>query len=167
MQGSAPPHHGLTVRGWLTENLPGRWMGRASPNLPWPSRSPDLAPCHFFLRGFIISKVYSTKSSTVEEIKGKIKRAFEEEISSDMSRNVMESYVKRLQECLQKNGNQVQSSIWIYICVVHFVPYQVKIDIFYNIMVKFELSKLKNQCFITLCNVWPVAGTPVFSMFIR
>ena len=27
-------------------------------------------------------------------------------------------------------------------------------------MIKFELSKIKTQSFITLCNVWPVAGTP-------
>ena len=71
----------------------------------------DLAPCDFFLWRFIKSKIYATKSCTVEELEGKVKRAFEEEISSDMCRNVMESQVKRLQVCLQKNGNQVESSI--------------------------------------------------------
>ncbi len=52
MQDGAPPHWGLLVRAWLNEMLPDRWMGRGSPNMPWPPRSPDLMPCDFFLWGF-------------------------------------------------------------------------------------------------------------------
>ncbi len=49
MQDGAPPHWGRAVRDWLNENFPGRWMGRGSPNMPWPARSPDLTPCDFFV----------------------------------------------------------------------------------------------------------------------
>lgn len=54
-QDGAPPHWKLTVRTYLNENLPGRWIGRASDNdnvlLKWPPRSPDLTPCDFFSMG--------------------------------------------------------------------------------------------------------------------
>ncbi|XP_064470085.1 uncharacterized protein LOC135384831 [Ornithodoros turicata] len=49
MQDGAPPHFASEVRDWLTETSPGRWMGRGSPTMPWPARSPELTPCDFFL----------------------------------------------------------------------------------------------------------------------
>ena len=55
-QDGAPPHWNLTVQAYLNDNLPRRWIGHASGEdnvmLKWPPRSPDLTPCHFFLRGF-------------------------------------------------------------------------------------------------------------------
>ena len=62
MQDGAPPHWGTNVRDWLNENLEDRWIGRGSPNMPWPPRSPDITPCDFFLWGYVKSKVYKTKS---------------------------------------------------------------------------------------------------------
>lgn len=47
MQDGAPPHWKKEVRQWLDQHFPHRWMGRASPNMPWPPRSPDLTPCDF------------------------------------------------------------------------------------------------------------------------
>jgi hypothetical protein len=63
-QGGGPPHIHSDVHAHLNVNLPGRWIGRASDNdspfLPWSpwSRPPDLAPCDFFLRGYIKDHVY-------------------------------------------------------------------------------------------------------------
>ena len=51
-QDSAPPHWSLTVRAYLNDNLPRRWIGHAGGEanvlLKWPPRSPDLTPCDFF-----------------------------------------------------------------------------------------------------------------------
>ena len=48
----APPHWKLTVWTYLNDNLPRRWIGRASVEdnvmLKWPPRSPGLTPCDFF-----------------------------------------------------------------------------------------------------------------------
>ena len=51
MQDGAPPFWATVVREWLSEQMPQRWMGRASPNLPWRPRSPYLIPCDFSCGG--------------------------------------------------------------------------------------------------------------------
>lgn len=61
-QDGAPPHYHTSVREFLNQRAPNRWIGRCSSNddvlLTWPPRSPDLTPCDFFLWGFIKDKVY-------------------------------------------------------------------------------------------------------------
>jgi hypothetical protein len=47
-QDGAPPHFGNTVRQFLNERLPNKWIGRDG-FLAWPPRSPDLTPLDFFL----------------------------------------------------------------------------------------------------------------------
>jgi hypothetical protein len=39
-QDGAPPHYARTVRAYLDQTFPGRWIGRRGP-LQWPSQSPD------------------------------------------------------------------------------------------------------------------------------
>lgn len=46
-QDGAPPHFALSVRQWLNEWFPERWIGRGS-SIPWAPRSPDLNPLDFF-----------------------------------------------------------------------------------------------------------------------
>uniref|UniRef100_A0AC34GUD2 Transposase n=1 Tax=Panagrolaimus sp. ES5 TaxID=591445 RepID=A0AC34GUD2_9BILA len=55
-QDGAPPHYALQTRALLDEVFPERWIGRASPNLNWPPRSPDLTVLDFFFWGYIKSK---------------------------------------------------------------------------------------------------------------
>ena len=61
-QDGAPPHFHHDVRGYLSDTLPHRWIGRGSqddsPLLPWPPRSPDLTPCDFFLWGYVKDHVF-------------------------------------------------------------------------------------------------------------
>ena len=49
MHDGAPAHWSSAVRQWLENKFSGMWMGRGSPNMPWPPRSPDLTSCDFFL----------------------------------------------------------------------------------------------------------------------
>lgn len=109
MQDGAPPHFGLSVRSWLDEKLPNRWMGRGSSNMPWPPRSPDLTPCDFFLWGFIKSKVYGEKCKTIQELKTRIETAFQDHITEEMCRQVMMGYQRRLQKCFEIDGGQVET----------------------------------------------------------
>ena len=66
-QDGAPPHWWFTVRAYLNDNLPRKWIGRASGEdngmLKWPPRSPDLTPCDFFLWGYVKTLIYVLPSS--------------------------------------------------------------------------------------------------------
>jgi len=44
MHDGEPPHFALSVRAWLDQKFPGRWLGRRGRH-EWPARSPDLTPC--------------------------------------------------------------------------------------------------------------------------
>lgn len=46
-QDGAPPHYAVTVRQYLDEIFPNRWIGRRGA-IEWPARSPDLSPLDFF-----------------------------------------------------------------------------------------------------------------------
>lgn len=107
MQDGAPPHWGLPVRNWLNDQMSQRWMGRGSPNMPWPPRSPDLTPCDFFLWGFLKSKVYQTRPSTIPELKEKITTAFQE-VTSEMCQQTAVSYRERLQLVIDNDGGHVE-----------------------------------------------------------
>ncbi|KAJ8872902.1 hypothetical protein PR048_026518 [Dryococelus australis] len=41
-QNGAPAHHTHAVWNYLDHVVPNRWIGRSSPTLLWPARSPDL-----------------------------------------------------------------------------------------------------------------------------
>ena len=60
-QDGTPPHFARTVRAYLDQTFPNRWIGRGGP-LAWPPQSPDLTPCDFWLWGMIKERVYSKKS---------------------------------------------------------------------------------------------------------
>jgi hypothetical protein len=73
-QDGAPPHWSLIVRHFLTETMPGRWIGRGGP-IPWPPRSPDITPLDFFLWGYVKDRVYATKVQNLVELKHRITAA--------------------------------------------------------------------------------------------
>ncbi|KAJ8957711.1 hypothetical protein NQ318_017608 [Aromia moschata] len=53
----APIHNAVIVRNSLNENFPDCWIGKCSPLIRWPPRSPDITPLDFFLWGTIKNKV--------------------------------------------------------------------------------------------------------------
>jgi hypothetical protein len=110
MQDGAPPHWAVDVRNFLNDRLPGRWMGRASPNMPWPARSPDLSPCDFFLWGYIKSIVYREKSATVEELKTRIRQAFAD-LPYEFRAKSLIAYRERLELCIEREGGHVEVEV--------------------------------------------------------
>uniref|UniRef100_A0A914UIG9 Transposase n=1 Tax=Plectus sambesii TaxID=2011161 RepID=A0A914UIG9_9BILA len=109
MQDKASPHFARDVCDWLNEHFGGRLMGHGSPTMPWPSRSPDLTPCDFFLGRFIKSKVYTTKPRDIPELKNRIRNAFGQ-VTDKMQQKALLEYRDRL-EPIQKMKAVISSSI--------------------------------------------------------
>jgi hypothetical protein len=107
MQDGAPPHWSLRVREWLSVTFPNRWMGRNSPNLPWPPYSPDLTPMDFFLWGWVKDRVYHEPISDIVELRLRIQEAFQV-LPMDMVKRSIDSYVRRLHRCIENGGQSVE-----------------------------------------------------------
>jgi len=107
MQDGAPPHWSRSVREWLSATFPNRWMGRSSPNLPWPPYSPDLTPMDFFLWGWTKEQVYREPIADIEELRLRIQQAFQV-LPMDMVIRSVGSYVQRLHLCLNTGGRSVE-----------------------------------------------------------
>lgn len=105
-QDGAPPHYATTVRDWLDRTFPGNWMGRGSPTMPWPPRSPDLTICDFFVWGFVKAQVYAVRVRTKTELKERILSAFDA-ITDTMREAAFRDYERRLHKCLQVRGGHV------------------------------------------------------------
>jgi transposase len=106
MQDGAPPHYAQSVRQFLDETFPGRWIGRRGP-IEWPARSPDLTPTDFFLWGVIKDRVYATKHGNLEELK----EAITVEIRSlpvELCQRACRSVSKRLQLCKDLEGKHFE-----------------------------------------------------------
>lgn len=58
VQDGAAPHWAKDVRAFLNQSFPNRWIGRDSPFIAWPPRSPDLTPMDFFIWGHLKGKLY-------------------------------------------------------------------------------------------------------------
>jgi hypothetical protein len=58
----------------LDENFDERWISRGG-SISWAPRSPDLAPLHFYLWGFIKPKVYTRTVVDIDDFKNIIEEA--------------------------------------------------------------------------------------------
>lgn len=108
-QDGAPPHYHLTVRNFLNERFPGRWIGRRGA-IEWPARSPDLTPLDFFFWGFLKSKVYETRPQNVNELRDRIVHCCHL-ITPDMLENVRRAFQARLYFCQEVNGGHFEQLI--------------------------------------------------------
>ena len=83
----------------------------AESDIGWPPRSPDLNPCDSFLRGYVKSKVYEHRPSTLEHLKA----AITEEINAiphNMLERVMVNFRERLQNCIDIGGRHLGDTIF-------------------------------------------------------
>jgi len=70
-QDGVPPHWGSHVRRFLVATFPNRWIGRDGPT-HWPPRSPNITPLDFFLKGYVMDKVFSTPVPDITNLKARI-----------------------------------------------------------------------------------------------
>lgn len=102
----APPHYGLIVRNHLDREFPNRWIGRASPAIQWPPRSPDLTPLDFYLWGTLKNMVYSKPIRSREQLVEKVMEAAEQ--LKLRPAPLTDQIRKRLNLCLEKDGSHFE-----------------------------------------------------------
>ena len=94
----------------LREHFPERLISLRG-DLLWPARSPDLAPCDFFLWGYLKSLVYADRPQTLIHLKNNIRRAITD-IPVDMLERVEENFKNRLAQCIDNGGNHLADVIF-------------------------------------------------------
>jgi hypothetical protein len=104
-QDGAAPHYALSVRKWLDQKFPDRWIGRRGP-IEWPPRSPDLTPCDFFLWGWLKERVYRDQPASVSQLREKIQAACAQ-LSKDMCSEVCRSVPHRFEQCCDRQGRHL------------------------------------------------------------
>lgn len=97
-----PAHYGLQVREYLNNNFPNCWIGRGG-TINWPPRSPDLAPCDFFLWGHLKNNIYKKRHPNVNSLREAIVQQCSL-ITDRQLANVRRSFYNRLGYCLERNG---------------------------------------------------------------
>ncbi|KAJ4426428.1 hypothetical protein ANN_27242 [Periplaneta americana] len=106
-QDGAPPHFANMVRTFLDEQFPARWIGRGSPYITWPARSPDLTPPDFFLWGFLKDQVYRTPVRDLADLQERIYAAVNN-VTPQMLHNTWVEVEYRLDISRATNGSHVE-----------------------------------------------------------
>ena len=102
-----PAHRSGDVVAFLNETVP-EYIGWNGP-IPWPPRSPDLAPCDYALWGHAKEFIYDVHPPrTVEELCNRMD-AFKQTITAESVRkSTHENFLKRLQCCIDGDGGHFQ-----------------------------------------------------------
>ena len=98
------------VRNWLDRNYPRCWIGRLGP-IAWPPRSPDLTPMDFFLWGASKEIVYKERIESLEQLMQRIQESFDQIRNKMQNINIIGGITRRLQECINQNGNHVENHL--------------------------------------------------------
>lgn len=108
-----PAHFRTSVREWLNQHFPNRWIGRGGP-IPWPARSPDLTPVDYYVWGHLKSIVYDGSSSpvpSIEELKRRIISAVEQ-VRVNLTTSVVKSQLrKRMRLCVRNRGSHFENEL--------------------------------------------------------
>lgn len=105
-QDGAPPHYSRSVRQYLDEVFPQRWIGRRGA-IEWPARSPDLTPLDYFLWGYVKSKVYTTKPQNLDELRARIIDEMDL-IPPQMYQSATQAFYTRLAHCQTVEGRHFE-----------------------------------------------------------
>ena len=94
----------------VREIFPGKLISRRG-DINWPSRSPDLTPMDFFLWGFLKSKVYVNKPTSLAQLKQNIRHEMEA-ITERTCQAVIRNFSVRLNECRKREGKHLDDIIF-------------------------------------------------------
>lgn len=109
-QDGATAHTARVTMNFLRQTFPERLISRSG-DLNWPARSPDLAPCDFFLWGYLKSKVYCNRPNTLEDLRNNIDAEIAR-IPVDMLERVHENFRKRMRQCVVSEGQHLPDTIF-------------------------------------------------------
>jgi hypothetical protein len=94
----------------LRENFPRRLISLRG-DIPWPARSPDLSPRHFFLWGYLKAEVFKRRARTTDELKDAVRHKIRA-IPEAMTRRGLRNFRVRLPECTASEGNHLDDIIF-------------------------------------------------------
>ena len=91
-QQGAKAHTSCISMGFLREAFPDRLISLRG-DLNWPARSPDLAPCDYFLWGYLKSLVYNYRPNTLENLQNAIRTEIAKYHSSCWKKSIKASEI--------------------------------------------------------------------------
>lgn len=94
----------------VREIFPGKLISRRG-DINWPPRSPDLTPMDFFLWGYLKSKVYVNKPTSLALLKQNIRHEMEA-ITESTCQAVIRNFSVRLNECHEREGKHLDDIIF-------------------------------------------------------
>ena len=103
-------HKSRISMNFLRQAFPGRLISLRG-DLNWPARSPDLAPCDFFLWGYLKSQVYNNRPRTLEDLQNNIRTQIVN-IPRDMLERVERNFRIRLNQCIDNEGRHLQDVLF-------------------------------------------------------
>lgn len=107
-QDGAPAHNALETREWLEEFFPNHVVA-LNHAVEWPPRSPDLTPCDFFLWGYVKGKVYVSPPTSIDDLKGRVRREIRNVKQDPMLiRRAVRDMVRRARICIQERGHHIE-----------------------------------------------------------
>jgi hypothetical protein len=80
-------------------------------DVTWPSRSPDVLACDYFLWGYLKHKVYENRPHNIDDVKEPITTAIQQ-IPLQMLRKTMDSLERRAETCLLNDGAHLSDVIF-------------------------------------------------------
>ncbi|KZC14905.1 hypothetical protein WN55_07874 [Dufourea novaeangliae] len=96
-----PAHYAQQSRQVLRRLFPNRWIGREG-EISWSARLPDLTPFDYFLWRYLKNKVYREPTTTPEDMRSWIIRAFNA-ITEEIFQRVSLALINRLHTCIDHN----------------------------------------------------------------
>jgi hypothetical protein len=92
----------------LKDLLTNRLISRNG-NVQWPSRSPDLSSCDYFLWGYLM--VFEIRPATIQDLKVWIQEDVRA-ITAAVLQHVSENFCMRLRQCIQNYGRHLPGVIF-------------------------------------------------------
>ena len=102
VQDSAPAHAAQRVQDFLSQKIP-----MYVPKDIWPSNSPDLNPCDFWMWGVVEQKSNSTAHASVSDLKKAIRKAASI-IDPDEARCACSAFRRRLESVWDADGGHIE-----------------------------------------------------------
>ena len=98
----------------------------------WPSHSPDLSCCDFFLWGYLKSKVYANKPRDLAQLRANIVEE-SAKITTVMTKKVIENFKNRIENCVKNKGG--------HLCDVIFKTKWYA----YNLLCRIQICEITNK----------------------
>jgi transposase-like protein len=109
-QDGATAHTARISMDFLREAFPGRLISLRG-DVNWPARSPDLAPCDYFLWGYLKSLVYNDRPQTLEDLQNNIRTEIAN-IPVNMLERVDQNFRNRLNQCIDNGGRHLKDILF-------------------------------------------------------